>query len=266
MSSTSETSALSPPDALIVAGGESIGDSRLAVPLARLGWSLPGLRSVPLIAADSGADLALDLGLLPTVVVGDMDSISPDALSRLRELGVPLIRHPPDKDRTDLELALDETASLLATPRPEGIGGTASSHTVLVLGAGGGRLDHLLGNIAVLTASRYQGLGAVIVTADTIMIPVGPGTGKRSIPAMAGDTVTLLAVGGPASGVTTRGLRYPLHGALLAADSSLGLSNVVEPTEPAESPPSVAVAGGTVLVIVPLPETIHPPRSPAEAP
>lgn len=257
------------PDALIVAGGDAVDASELTPPLERLGWSVTGLDRVPLIAADSGADLALDLGLVPDVVIGDMDSISPLSLTALDEKGVPLIRHPRDKDRTDLELALDETASRLGVASravtPTTVAGTASAHTVLVLGAGGGRLDHLLGNLAVLGAARYHRLGPVIVTPDAIVIPVGPGTGTRPLPARPGDTVTLLALGGPAEGVTTSGLRYPLLHGELAADSSLGLSNVVGPAGPTQAPPSVSVARGTVLVIIPLSEGTRPPRSPREA-
>ncbi len=298
MSPTPESPPQPPLDALIVAGGAVIDTSELGPALERLHWDLGDLDRVPLIAADSGAELALALGLMPDAVIGDMDSISPGTLSLLEHRGVPIIRHPRDKDRTDLELALDHTASLLGARSGEisrsggtapaestaggpGVPGGRSARTtlrgetpedagpaarVLVLGAGGGRLDHLLGNLAVLGAPRYRPLGLVMITPGAVVMPVGPGSGGRILPAGPGDTVTLLALGGPAVGVTTRGLRYPLHDDVLAADSSLGLSNVVGPAVPPGSPPSVTVARGTVLVVIPLTEGPNPPRSPSEAP
>ena len=58
--------------------------------------------------------------------------------------------------------------------------------------------------------------------------------------------MSLLAVGGPATGITTRGLLYSLHGEALAAGTSRGVSNVVEST-----PASVELEDGTLLAIFP---------------
>ena len=59
--------------------------------------------------------------------------------------------------------------------------------------------------------------------------------------------MTLLPFNGPATGVTTRGLRWALTGATLATGSSLGLSNEVS-GGPDENP-SVELGGGRLLVI-----------------
>src|SRR5688572_27553768 len=59
------------------------------------------------VAADSGVDHALALGLDVDLVVGDFDSASPQALERAAAEGATVERHPAAKDATDLELALD---------------------------------------------------------------------------------------------------------------------------------------------------------------
>ena len=82
------------------------------------------------IAADSGFDLALRLGILPDLLVGDLDSVaaSPELAAFPPER---IRRYPADKDETDAELGL----SLFAE---RGI------RSIVLAGGGGGRLDHLL--------------------------------------------------------------------------------------------------------------------------
>jgi thiamine pyrophosphokinase len=185
------------------------------------------------VAADGGLAHAERAGRSVDVVVGDLDSVDPDALARARDADCEIIAHPPDKDATDLDLALT-----LVLERWEGPG----RPTVLVAGGHGGRLDHLLGNVLVLTAERYAGarlhgwLGSdlVHVVRDEQPLDAAPGT-----------VVSLLAVHGAATGVTTTGLRFPLVDETLAAGSSRGLSNEVLTT-----PARVAVGSGVLLVVL----------------
>src|SRR5512135_2029316 len=58
-------------------------------------------------AADGGTRHALALGLLPSIVIGDMDSLSPEDRIRLNAGGAEIRQYPRNKDKTDLELALD---------------------------------------------------------------------------------------------------------------------------------------------------------------
>jgi thiamine pyrophosphokinase len=66
-----------------------------------------------------------------------------------------------------------------------------------------------------------------------------------------GDLVTLLPVGGPAHGVTTHGLQYPLHGETLQPGATRGVSNVL-----LESRATVELASGTLLVLLPITEAV----------
>ena len=85
-----------------------------------------------MIAADGGVDRALALGLHVDVAIGDFDSVTAAGLAAVEAAGARIERHPTAKDATDLELALD-AALALAPAR------------IVVIGSGGGRLDHLLG-------------------------------------------------------------------------------------------------------------------------
>ena len=144
------------------------------------------------VAADSGADIARSLGLTPDVIVGDFDSVTPAGAAAAAEQR----RFSTDKDATDLALALAEARDRGATD-------------ITVVGGAGGRLDHFLANVAALASDDLAGtaVGAVMGTARLWVV-----RRHRTIHATPGDVVTLLAWGGPATGVRTTGLRWVLAG------------------------------------------------------
>ena len=117
---------------------------------------------------------------------------------------------------------------------------------VLVLGSGGGRLDHLLAGLLALGSSAYAGLevDAVLGRATAHVI-----RGERTLAGEPGELISLLALHGRAEGVVTDGLAYPLRGETLAAGSSRGVSNVFVAHEA-----RVAVGRGVLLAIRPGPE------------
>ena len=59
-----------------------------------------------LIAADSGYENAKALGVSPTVLLGDFDSLGEEKLKKIPN-GIEILRVPAEKDRTDTQLAVD---------------------------------------------------------------------------------------------------------------------------------------------------------------
>ena len=165
------------------------------------------------IAADGGLGHADRAGRGVDVVVGDLDSVDPAALERARAAGTEVIAHPVDKDATDLDLALD-----LAAQRWDG----ATPPRVLVVGGHGGRTDHLVGNLLLIASERHRGLRITMWSGVEVVTVVRD---TAHLLRHAGTVVSLLAVNGAASGVTTSGLRFPLDDATLAPGASIGLSN-----------------------------------------
>ena len=201
------------------------------------GGDLPaprGALAVPLgatvIAADKGVEHALALGLEVAVAVGDFDSASPEALALAEAAGVRVERHAAEKDATDLELALD----VASTMRP---------HRILVLADDGGRLDHLVSSLLLLASDRY---GHVQIDAFVGEARVHVLRDERELEGEAGELVTLLAVNGPAEGVATEGLAYPLRGETLEPGSSRGVSNVF-----ASERARVTIERGALLAVRP---------------
>lgn len=193
------------------------------------------------VAADSGADHALALGIVPDVVVGDLDSISQTTLEKLENdqaANVTIDRHPAAKDMTDLELAL--TRALAARP-----------DQLLVLGIDGGRPDHYLANLLAISSPDLasalgsdQGEPNIEALFGTTRLSV---VRKSAIIAgEIGDLLTLLPVHGAALDITLNGVEYPLLGEDLAAGSARGLSNVLT-----ETTAQLSVGSGTLLVFQP---------------
>lgn len=205
---------------LLFAGGDS--------PKASLVEELPLADLV--VAADSGYDVAVSHGLTVDVLVGDFDSIVTEVIPS----DVVVHRHDPDKDATDLELAL-ETAM---AEQPE---------RVVVVGGAGGRVDHELATATLLCSPRWEMVEELDWVTDRGWSHVV--RGRRLLHGDVGATVSLIPMGGDASGVTTRGLRWELAGATLRHGTTLGVSNVfVAPVA------EVRVEEGCLLAVIPVPD------------
>ncbi len=198
--------------AIVVTGGEPV-DPAVAIPPAGL-----------VIAADAGLRHALAIGLDVDVVVGDLDSVDEGALAGLDAV---VERHPTDKDATDLELAL-------AAARDRG------ARRVVVLGGGGGRVDHLLGNALLLGSTEWAGMDVEWRVAGSRVAVV---RAEAQFTGRPGDLVSLLPVGGPAV-VTTTGLRWQLDSEVLEPGTTRGISN-----ELTSGAAAVSVDSGTVMLI-----------------
>ncbi len=205
---------------LVLAGGDAV-----LLPLPR---PLPRLDLV--VAADGGYGAAALLEVPVDLLVGDLDSVQPDDLEAARAAGTRIEQHPVDKDRTDLALALD---AIVAT-------GPAD---VLLVGGHGGRLDHLLANVALLAAPAYTSLQVTALLGEAVVTVIRD---RAALVGSPGELVSLLAMHGPAHGVSTRGLRFPLDEATLPVGSSLGVSNVFTGARA-----TVTVSDGVLVAVQP---------------
>jgi thiamine pyrophosphokinase len=208
---------------VVVAGGAPPRpEAALAVPL-----------DATVIAADGGLEHAQALGLRVELAVGDFDSASRESVAAAEQDGVRIVRHPAEKEATDLELALVE--ALVFRPG-----------RILVLAGIEGRLDHLLSLLLTLASPRFADvrLDALVGSAWAHVV-----RGERSLTGESGELVSLLAVHGPAEGVRTEGLAYELDGATLEPGSSRGVSNVF-----VSDTARVTLEHGVLLAVRPGPE------------
>jgi thiamine pyrophosphokinase len=191
----------------------------------------PGAR---IVAADSGTDHALAAGLFPETVIGDFDSISKSGLAWAKA-NAQLVEHPPEKDATDTELALQ----FVAQRHPE---------RVILLSGGGDRLDHTMAAFGALGAPELTGIPDLQCWwgGQYALVLHGPSRIRRAV--SPGSQISLLALQGPCSGVTVSGTHWELANADLSALSGHGLSNVA-----VSSTVQIAVSTGVLTIFFPSP-------------
>lgn len=178
------------------------------------------------IAADGGLRALETVGLTPDLLIGDLDSLGSHPLPE----GVPLEKHPVEKDDTDTGIALAQ--------------GYAMGYRQFVLcGCAGGRVDHLIANFQSMCRCSKMGAAVRLIAPDydayalhngSMLLPHRP----------AGTTVSVFCHGDKAEGVTLRGLYYPLDDYTLTCDHPLGVSN-----QHTEETAEISVQNGTLLII-----------------
>ena len=205
--------------ALILAGG--------TLPIPAL-WPALLEGSDVVIAADGGLAHARVLRVTPDLLVGDLDSVEARALERHR--GLPVERHPTDKDELDLELALAAAWVRGAT-------------SAKVAGALGGRLDQTVAALFIAARSARAGRAVVLFGGRNEAHLVAHGTGLAREVA-GGTTLSLLAMQ-EGCRVSVTGVRYPLAEADLPWGSGLGVSN-----EATGGAVRLDVLAGTVALLI----------------
>jgi len=167
-------------------------------------------REILVIAADGGSRHCEALGIKPNVLIGDLDSTSPDLIKEWQETGVTVIRHPARKDQTDLELALFYAQE-------------NGAEQIEVYGAVGGRLDMSYGNLLLLAHPDHTAEIKLLCDGEEVQV-LRQGT-KITINGSRGDLVSLLSLQPGQSRITTVGLEYPLENENLAFGVTRGISN-----------------------------------------
>lgn len=187
-----------------------------------------------LIAADGGLHHCQSLGLTPSILIGDFDSLDESQVFAMRQAQVSIFRYPTHKDATDLELAVRHAQSLGVTE-------------ILVLGGLGARWDQSMANLLLPAAADLQGVRLVLQDGpQAIHVLRGEPRGATlQIHGARGDTVSLIPLGGDAIGVSTQGLEYPLEDERLVFASSRGVSNTL-----LSSPAVVTLKDGLLMCVV----------------
>ena len=187
-----------------------------------------------IIAADGGANHLMKMGILPEVVIGDLDSVDEETLFELTSAEVKIEQYSEDKDETDIELALRYALEL-------------GPSRILVVGALGGRLDQTLANLSVLTDPSLRTIDIRIddgVEEAFFCRASLPKGGQAQIQGRGGDIVSLIPWQGAVEGVLTKGLRWPLNSERLYPYKSRGVSN-----EMLTDTASVRIQSGLLLIV-----------------
>lgn len=162
-----------------------------------------------IICADGGGHYLYKWGIKPHILIGDMDSISDEALKFFREARVLIKEFPPDKDYTDTHLALSE--ALKHNPSE-----------VTIIGGVGKRLDHIIGNIHLLFFALKNGVKAKLLNEFYEVTLLLPG---ESLIQVHGKKVSVLPLTPEVEFSFSEGLKWPLSGLKLSLEHPIGISN-----------------------------------------
>jgi thiamine pyrophosphokinase len=205
----------------VVTGGE-IGD------LTFFQSKVDELQPFSIICADGGAGYLYEMGMIPDVIIGDMDSLCPETLNYFQERGSCIIRHPGAKDETDTQLALDYAIGM-------------APDCVYIFGALGTRIDHALANLSLLISGAQKDIRIslmdewceIFLIADTHVIE-----------GEVGQTVSLLPFSPVVTGITLKGFEYPLENGAMEVGKPYGISNRLTSTRGI-----ISVCSGYLLAI-----------------
>jgi thiamine pyrophosphokinase len=178
-----------------------------------------------LIAADGGFAHCIEHGLTPSVVIGDLDSLEEGALA---DFAGQVIRHPADKDESDLELALAYSIE-------------QGAKEILILAGLGIRWGQTIANVMLLSTVSTQ-VRLVDGLQELFVLKAGE---VAKFDAPVGSTVSLIPLSDDVQGVKTRGLRYPLKDESLQFGKTRGLSNSV-----IAEPATVEISRGRLLCVI----------------
>lgn len=168
-----------------------------------------------LIAVDGGLGHMTRLVLTPDLIIGDLDSANEQDVAKFQAQGVEVNKFPVDKDETDLELALN--AALKMDPT-----------VIWIVAALGNRLDQTLGNIFLLTRPDLAGYDIRLVDGQQEVFLIRQ---SARVSGKTGQRLSLLPLHGPAEGIHTEGLLFPLKNETLYPHKTRGISNrLIKPT------------------------------------
>ena len=170
-----------------------------------------------LIAVDGGADHCVAAGIIPDIVIGDLDSISLKSFNRIKRAEIKILSYPVEKDFTDLELALKHAVN-------QGQG------EIVILGGLGTRWDMSIANLMLLGADFLKDRVIRMITGNQEAVLLRAGQ-QIAIYGKIGSIVSLIPLGLDAEGVTTQGLRYRLDNETLVFAATRGVSNQLRSKE-----------------------------------
>ena len=166
----------------------------------------------PILAIDRGVNICYALKLPPVHLIGDGDSASKAAWTWAETQGAQVHSFPPKKDFTDTELTLHIAAERFARP------------LIILTGAFGGRLDHLMSTAAV---AAHADISCVLADECETLFYLHAGESLTVTCDTPPRAISLLPFTEKCTGVTTHGLYWELQDACITNRASLAISNML---------------------------------------
>ena len=181
-----------------------------------------------IICCDGGAKHCIESGLMPDVILGDMDSIDDNHAGIYKEKGIAFETHPKEKDISDMALGLMKAIEQGASD-------------VILAGAVGSRFDHSLSNMGLLYKCLSLGINAWIIDENSRTTLVNK---SLTLKGEKDRALSLLPFSKTVT-VTGTGLRESVENTELAWGATLGVYTAI-----AEDEASITVDEGVLTVVI----------------
>jgi thiamine pyrophosphokinase len=179
------------------------------------------------IGVDGAADLLCRYDIVPDVLIGDFDTADAASVSALGQRGAKVTRLESEKNDTDTEAAVEYALK-------------AGADDIVILGALGGRVDHMMSNIMMLVRAEMSGVACRIIDEQCEMFVSNK---SFMLSGHCGQVISILPLTGEVC-VNAHGLKYPLDDLVLRWGSSRGISNVMQGIAA-----SISITGGYALIV-----------------
>lgn len=183
------------------------------------------------ICADGGLEKAEKLGLKPSMIIGDFDSVDRNVLKKYSRLNIEMAAFPSEKDYTDMELAIEYAVQ-------------RGAKDIVMTGATGTRLDHTTANIHLLEKYHYLGIDIVIIDNNNYIKIISDNT-DMEIEYQDNSFVSLLPVTEKIEGLTLMGFKYPLTDVIVERGTTFLISNEIT-----QKTGRIILKKGTALVFI----------------
>lgn len=180
-----------------------------------------------IICADGGTRHAINMKITPDVIIGDMDSSAAKYIDFFREKGVEIIQYPKDKDKTDTHICVEFAINF--------------SKEIILLGATGSRIDHMIANISLLKLGIERNIPISIIDNKNHIWMIKD---SISLTGNIGDFFSLIPFTEKVEGICTKGAHYELYDAVMELGDPYGVSNCFE-----EKTVEISIKKGYLLVI-----------------
>ncbi|MBP2072494.1 MULTISPECIES: thiamine diphosphokinase [Thermoanaerobacterium] len=162
------------------------------------------------ICADGGANIAYKLGIVPNLIIGDLDSADKQIIDYYKKDGVQVDKYPTEKDETDTQLATLKAIEL-------------GTDEIIYIASIGSRFDHSIANLSLLLYLLKRNIKGIIASEKNEIHLVDR---SLELEGKIGDIVSLIPYSTDVKGIYTDGLYYSLSGQDMSLDMPYGISNV----------------------------------------
>ena len=168
-----------------------------------------------IIGVDKGIEMCYQCNLIPSILMGDFDSVKSEVLNYYEEnVNIEIQRFRPEKDDTDTQMAINWAIHI-------------GSSEIAMIGATGSRIDHLLGNIQCLYKALENDVKCYIIDKNN-KIELLKASQKIQKSKQYGNFLSLLALTDNVTKLTLKGFKYPLNEYTLTNHSGgFGVSNEI---------------------------------------